>query len=139
GDVVATEIRLVASAAPDVDADVRDHRLRADLYRRVSAWRIDLPPLSARRGDVPVIASRLLDLRCAALDGARRAFTDAALALLAAMTWPNNLAELREVVERVTSDTTDTSIRIEHLLPVLRLDRTSASFKPNGELREARL
>jgi len=139
GEAVATEIRLVAGASPDVDADVRDHRLRSDLYRRVSSARIDLPSLSARRGDVPAIATRLLDRQCASLGQPRRAFTDAALALLAAMTWPNNLAELRGVVERVAAETTDISIRIEHLLPLLRLDRTLASFKPSGDLREARL
>jgi DNA-binding NtrC family response regulator len=139
GQIVATEVRLVASASPEVDADVRDHRLRGDLYRRISAARIDLPSLNARRGDIPAIATRLLDVRSGPDGEPRRTFTDAALALLAALTWPNNLAELRDVVERVASETSDSAIRIEHLLPVLRLDRTSAAFKPSGDLREARL
>ena len=139
GEPVPTGIRLVASASSDVDADVQQHRVRGDLYRRLSAVRIDLPPLSARRGDVPVIASRLLEDRCAARELPRRAFTDAALALLAALTWPGNLAELRDVVDCVAADGSDGLIQIENLLPVLRLDRAPAPFKPAGELREARL
>ena len=57
--------RLIASASPGIDADVHAHRFRGDLYRRLSATRIDLPPLRDRAEDVPVLAQRLLD-DCAA-------------------------------------------------------------------------
>ena len=80
-------------------------------------------------------ASRLLEDRCATRELPRRAFTDAALALLAALTWPGNLAELRDVVDHVAADGSDGLIQIENLLPVLRLDRAPAPFKPAGELR----
>jgi len=88
---------------------------------------------------VPMIASRLLEDRCAARELPQCAFSDAALALLAALTWPGNLAELRDVIDRVAADGSDGLIQIENLLPVLRLDRAPAPFKPAGELREARL
>jgi DNA-binding NtrC family response regulator len=136
---VATAIRLVASASADVEADVQEHRVRSDLYRRLATSRIDLPPFSVRRGDVPAIATRLLEDRCGAMRIPARAFADAALALLAALTWPGNLAELREVVVRAAENGTDGLIEIEHLLPILRLDRAPAPFRPAGELREARL
>src|SRR5207245_3311566 len=126
------------SASADVEADVQEHRFRSDLYRRLSTARIDLPPLSVRRADVPAIASRLLEDRCALLALPSRAFADAALALLAALTWPGNLAELREVIARVADNSSDL-IEIEHLLPVLRLDRAPAPFRPVGDLRDARL
>ena len=61
GEPVATDVRLVASASPAVDADVHAHRLRADLFRRLAAVRIDLPPLRERQEDVPVIAARVLE------------------------------------------------------------------------------
>ena len=128
----------MASAVPGVDADVKQHRFRSDLYRRLSASRIDLPPLRARPDDVPAIANRLLDDCCAAHDVPRRVFTQAALGLLAALSWPGNIAELRSVIERVVSGTREETIQVEQLLPALQLDRAPVPVVPAGTLREAR-
>lgn len=139
GEPVATAMRLVASAAPGIDAEVQQHRLRADLFRRVSVSRIDLPALRERADDVPAIAARVVELYCAAEGLALRTFTQTALALVASVAWPGNLAELREVIERVIAATPEETIQIEHLLPALQLDRSSLPFSPAGTLREARL
>ncbi len=138
GASVTTAIRFMASAVPGVDADVKQHRFRSDLYRRLSASRIDLPPLRARPDDVPAIANRLLDDCCAAHDVPRRVFTQAALGLLAALSWPGNIAELRSVIERVVSGTREETIQVEQLLPALQLDRAPVPVVPAGTLREAR-
>ena len=137
GAPVATAIRLVASASPDIDAEVHAHRFRGDLYRRLSTVRIDLPPLRERPDDVPALALRLLEDRCAA-DGRPRSFTQAALALVGALTWPGNLAELRAAVDRVVADGRDEVIQIEDLLPALQLGRVPKTFVPSGNLRDAR-
>ena len=67
-----------------------------------------------------------------------RVFTAAALALLGAMSWPGNLAELREIVERAAAGSPSDAIPVEALLPTLRFDRAPATFTPEGTLREAR-
>jgi DNA-binding NtrC family response regulator len=139
GEVVPTEVRFVASALPSIDGDVREHRFRADLYRRLAASRIDLPPLRDRLEDVPMLATRLLEDYSSAEGRPPRTFTQAALALLAAHSWPGNLAELRALVERVVAETPDQAIQIEQLLPVLQLDRATTAFVPVGSLRDARL
>ena len=138
GEVVPTDVRFVASAWPSIDDDVREHRFRTDLYRRLAASRIDVPPLRDRLEDVPMLASRLLD-DCSAEGKPPRTFTRAALALLAAYSWPGNMAELRALVERVVADTGDQAIQIEQLLPVLQLERATTAFVPAGSLRDARL
>ena len=138
GAPVATAVRFVASAQPGIDADVHAHRFRGDLYRRLSAVRIDLPPLRDRPDDVPALAVRLLDDACAAAGRPHRTFTQAALALFGALTWPGNLAELRTAVERVVADGLEDVIQIEHILPVLQLHRAHSPFVPSGSLREAR-
>jgi DNA-binding NtrC family response regulator len=135
GQIVATGFRVVAAAPPSIDGDVRESRFRADLYRRLAASRIDLPPLRARPDDIPTLASRLLD----DLGGAARSFAPASLALLSAVKWPGNLAELREVIGEVVHATPADVIQLEHVLPALELERTTASFVPSGTLRDARL
>ena len=137
GAPVATAIRLVASAPPEIDAEVHAHRFRGDLFRRLSTLRIDLPPLRDRPDDVPALAVRLLEDRCA-VDGRSRSFTQAALALVGALTWPGNLAELRDALDRVVADGRDDIIQIEHLLPALQLHRVPKTFVPSGSLRDAR-
>jgi DNA-binding NtrC family response regulator len=139
GAPVATALRFVASAPPGIDADVNAHRFRGDLYRRLSVVRIDLPPLRDRPDDVPALAVRLLDDTCAAEGRPARTFTQAALALFGALTWPGNLAELRTAVERAVAAAVEDVIQIEHILPALQLHRAHAPFVPSGNLREARL
>lgn len=139
GATVETAFRLVAGAAPGIDAEVDARRFRLDLFRRLATVRIDLPPLRERQEDVPALSVRLLEDICAAHARAPRTFTQAALALLGALTWPGNLHELRDAIEHVVRDTEDQVIQIEHLLPALRLQRTHGSFAPTGNLREARL
>jgi DNA-binding NtrC family response regulator len=139
GEPAAIALRLMASAPPGIDADVRENRFRADLYRRLAASRIDLPPLGDRAEDVPAIAVGLLEELCGERSLPARSFTPTALALLAALTWPGNLAELHGVIERVVADARQDVIEIEDLLPALHLDRAPAPFAPAGSLREARL
>jgi two-component system, NtrC family, nitrogen regulation response regulator NtrX len=138
GEPVPTAMRLIVSAPPGIDADVREHRFRSDVYRRVSTLRVDLPPLSERPEDVPDLAIRVLEDLSTVSGGRPRMFTQAALALLRAMSWPGNLAELRETVHRAASATEQDPIQIEHVLPTLRLDRAPHVFAPEGTLRDAR-
>jgi DNA-binding NtrC family response regulator len=138
GAPVATALRIVASAQPGIDADVHAHRFRADLFRRLSAARIDVPALRDRADDVPALAVRLMEEACAACGRPPRTFTQAALALFGALTWPGNLAELRTAIERVAAHGVEDVIQIEQVLPVLQLHRAPAPFVLAGNLREAR-
>jgi DNA-binding NtrC family response regulator len=129
----------MASAPPGVETEVHAHRFRADLYRRLSTLRIDLPSLRDRPEDVPALAVRLLDQACAARGLSPRTLTQAATALLAALAWPGNLAELQRAIERALTEAEEEVIHVEHLLPALQLQRAPAAFRPAGNLREARL
>ncbi len=136
--VVPVDLRVIASAPPTLDLDVREQRFRPDLYRRLAASRIDLPTLRDRPEDVPALARLLLSDTCAARGLSPRSFTQAALALLGALTWPGNAGELQAVIESVAAGSTDAAIQVEQLLPALRLDRAAPAFVPGGTLRDAR-
>jgi two-component system nitrogen regulation response regulator NtrX len=136
---IETAFRLVASATPAVDADVEARRFRADLHRRLSAVRVDVPTLRERSEDIPVLAERVLHDVCDSRGIPRRSFTQAALALIGAWSWPGNLQELTGVIDRVVGETHEAVIPIEHVLPALRMQRGAETFEPSGSLREARL
>ena len=139
GVPVATAWRVIASAPPTIDADVRAHRFRDDLFRRLSAVRIDMPSLRERPEDLPAIAVRLLEDLCAARALSTVTFTQAALSLVSSLTWPGNIAELRDALERIVDANGDGVIQIEHVLPALNLQRARPPFVPAASLREARL
>jgi DNA-binding NtrC family response regulator len=79
-----------------------------------------------------------MEQACATAGRPPRTFTQAALALFGALTWPGNLAELRTAVERIALHGVEDVIQVEHMLPVLQLHRAPAPFVPSGNLREAR-
>jgi len=139
GERVAFEVRVIASAPPGIDDDLHEHRFRPELYRRLSAARIDLPPLRERADDVGCLAERILAETCASKGVPARRFTEAALALLAALNWPGNLAELRGVVARVAGACAEPVIQIERVVPALQLKNHPSPFAPLGKLRDARL
>jgi DNA-binding NtrC family response regulator len=135
---VRVACRLIATASPTIDADAEARRFRADLFRRLSSHRIDLPPLRDRREDVPDLAMSILGQLCIDRQTRTVSFTQAALALLSALPWPGNLAELRAVIRRTVDGTSDGVVQVEHLLPSLQLNCAPAPFVPSGNLREAR-
>lgn len=139
GAPVEMSCRLIASATTAIDADAQARRFRADLFRRLSSSRIDLPPLRERGEDLPELATSILEELSEVRQLGPRTFTQAALALLSALPWPGNLAELHDVIERVVRDSSGEVVQIEQLLPALQLARTPAPFVPAGSLREARL
>jgi DNA-binding NtrC family response regulator len=138
GEIVATDFRLMASAPESIDCDVRENRFRADLYRRLAASRIDMPPLRTRLEDVPALAARLLEDLSGDDLTAARSFAPASLALLSAVNWPGNLAELRGVIGDLVRNTAGDVIQLEQVLPALHLQRSLPSFVPSGTLRDAR-
>src|SRR5262245_8076262 len=139
GEIVSTDFRLMASAPVSIDSDVRENRFRADLYRRLAVSRIDVPPLRSRLEDVPALASCLLEDLAAEGSSTARSFAPASLALLSAVNWPGNLAELRTVIADLARKTANEVIQLEHVLPALQLQRSTSSFIPSGTLRDARL
>jgi DNA-binding NtrC family response regulator len=94
------DVRVIAASnRPLVDL-VRDGRLREDLYYRLSVFPITIPPLRARKGDIPGLARRFL-ARCAAEEGRRvRAIAPAAMDLLAGYDWPGNVRQLENTIFR---------------------------------------
>jgi two-component system nitrogen regulation response regulator NtrX len=113
---------------------VAEGRFRPDLFRRLSPARLDVPPLADRPEDIPTLVVRLmLDV---SPDATARPFTEAALGLLAALPWPGNLAELRDVVHRLAALPAG-PVKVEDVLAQIRV----AGPRPApelGSLREAR-
>jgi two-component system nitrogen regulation response regulator GlnG len=115
GQARRTDFRVVAATNRPLDALRATGEFRADLYYRLSVFRIALPPLRERQGDVPLLARHFL--RRADRPGQERRLSDAALAELVRRRWVGNVRELRNVVERAAIATRGDEIHVEHLPP----------------------
>ena len=98
------ELRLVAASAEDLAIRVCDGRFRSDLFEAIDLLRIDVPPLRARRGDMPAVAVALLaELGAGAAEPALQ-LSAGALAALARRDFPGNQRELLAVFERLVEE-----------------------------------
>jgi transcriptional regulator with PAS, ATPase and Fis domain len=94
------DIWLIAATHQDLAVLVEEKKFRSDLYFRISTILLRLPPLRERTGDIPVLAERLLRSTAVELDRDEIAISPAALRRLQAHSWPGNIRELRNVLER---------------------------------------
>ncbi|MCB9729527.1 MAG: sigma-54-dependent Fis family transcriptional regulator [Deltaproteobacteria bacterium] len=98
---IAVDVRVVAATNQDLPERIADGAFREDLYYRLAVVPIRVPPLRARREDIPLLAETFVAR--ASTDnatGARRLTADA-LEALAAFDWPGNVRELRNACERL--------------------------------------
>lgn len=107
------DFRLVAATHKPLQQMVADGSFRQDLYYRIAAFPIYLPPLRERAGDIPLLVDSFLQR------GGKAAATvviqPAAMARLHAHNWPGNIRELRNVLERARLFADDGVVRPEHL------------------------
>ena len=100
---VAIDVRVLAATNRNVEEDVRTGRFRQDLYYRLNVIRIEVPPLRGRPEDVRPLAEHFL-LRCAAeMNKDVRVFAADAVRALEAYTFPGNVRELENIVERAVA------------------------------------
>ena len=112
----ALGVRVIAGCTPTIESEVEQGGFRADLYRRLSTMRLDVPPLRLRPEDIPAIARLVMERIALARGCAARGFTKAALALLSALPWPRNIEELAGVLGRLPAGAPSAPVRVEDLL-----------------------
>jgi len=110
------DVRLVTATHVDLEQAVQAGRFRADLYYRLSAFPIHIPPLRERRSDIPLFVQCFTDKHCAANQKRVRGLSDRALQALQEHAWPGNVRELENMVERgVLLAPPGGDIEVEHL------------------------
>lgn len=94
-ETVKCDIRIVAATNRDLAAYVREGKFRQDLYYRLNVIDIQLPPLAARAGDVPLLVDRYLK------EFGGKSVAPDAMRILESYAWPGNVRELRNAVEKM--------------------------------------
>jgi len=94
------DARVIAATRHDVQGALRDGRLREDLYYRLNAVPIELPPLRERTDDIPHLVRHFVQKFARDYDVAVREVTSEAMAMLTHHDWPGNVRELENAIRR---------------------------------------
>jgi transcriptional regulator with PAS, ATPase and Fis domain len=115
-DEVEINCRIVTAANPSLHDAVTRLEFREDLYYRLNVFRIALPPLRDRTGDVSLLARHFLAELAEQQGLAPKVLDASATAALEAHNWPGNIRELKNVIEHAAILSDDSVIRAEHLM-----------------------
>jgi two-component system, NtrC family, response regulator HydG len=102
GDVRTRKVsvRLIAATNVNLQTAVKEGRFRADLYYRLSAYPIEIPPLRDRKTDIPLLVHAFVKKYASLYSKRISEVTDKAMRMLVEYEWPGNIRELENVVER---------------------------------------
>ncbi|MBL7115064.1 MAG: sigma-54-dependent Fis family transcriptional regulator [Kiritimatiellae bacterium] len=97
---IPIDVRIIAATNRHIREEVEEKRFRKDLYYRLGVVSIDVPPLRERRGDIPALASSILEGLSSRIGRSVGSIETAALEALSNYSWPGNVRELINVMER---------------------------------------
>ncbi|MDR6536136.1 sigma 54-interacting transcriptional regulator [Variovorax soli] len=98
---IAVDVRIISATHRDLDAAMEAGQFREDLYYRLNVVTLHLPPLSARREDIPLLANHFLHRLSSKYGKRLSGFAPEALKALTTAPWPGNVRQLFNVVEQV--------------------------------------
>ncbi|SHG24860.1 sigma-54-dependent transcriptional regulator [Cognatishimia maritima] len=100
-DAQKVDLRVISSTSKDLALEIAAERFRQELYHRLNVVPIDVPSLEDRREDIPTLAEHFI----AELNDTQglplRKLSDEAIALMQTMSWPGNVRQLKNLIERV--------------------------------------
>ena len=109
------DVRVVSATNADLQASVADGTFRQDLYFRLAAFPVVVPPLRQRPEDIPLLVDHFLTLLAGEMGFQPTAPDLAALAQLKSYPFPGNIRELKNIVERALLESAGGEIGVEHL------------------------
>jgi len=116
---IAVDVRVLVATHRNLETLVREGKFRQDLFHRVYVFPITLPPLRDRREDIPALVNHFARQICAQNNWKPIAFTADAIQSLSGYSWPGNIRELRNVVERLMLLATEGEVTADTVLAAL--------------------
>jgi DNA-binding NtrC family response regulator len=137
-ETLAVDVRVVAATTRDLVAACESSAFRPDLYDRLNVLPLSIPPLRARREDVPLLARHFLELAASANDRRDMRLEDDAIAVLAGYSWPGNVREVKNVIERLVILAPDDVVHaddVRNCLPGGSATKTAGLYRPGVPFR----
>ncbi len=112
---VDIDVRIVACTNRDLKHEVQNGRFREDLYYRLNAITINLPPLRKRKDDIPILIKHFLKKYCENFKLGHKEISDEVVQKFIEYPWPGNVRELENTIKRLLLLVPDNVINLEHI------------------------
>lgn len=136
---ISTDVRLIAASNEDLVNAVHRGSFRQDLYYRLDVFRVVMPPLRERQGDIPLLINEFLSRYNQAFQKNIVGIAPEFLSRLESYGWPGNVRELKNVIQRAVLVATGETLLPKHLPPRFRPDapeRPKVTFEVGATLDE---
>lgn len=114
-DFIKVNVRIIAATNKDLRKEVEQGKFREDLFYRLNVVEIQLPSLSERREDIPVLANHFLDIYKKQMSKAIQGFSNEAMNAFLQYQWKGEVRELENVVERAVIFCDGDFVQMDHL------------------------
>ena len=98
---ITVDVRVIAATNKDLKKEIEKGSFREDLYHRLAVILIDVPTLSSRKEDIPLLVNHFLEIICKEQGIESKSFSKESITLLEDYNWSGNIRELRNVIERL--------------------------------------
>lgn len=133
---IKTNARIVTTTNRNLEELVKVGQFREDLYHRINAFPITLPPLRKRKEDIPLLVDYFLDSFQKEIGKPVPGISEAAMELLGNYHWPGNIRELKNCIERAIIVSNKELIRPDHLTLRRKVERSeNRHFDDDNKIR----
>ena len=126
---IKVNVRLVAASNRDLGKMVAEKQFRADLYYRLKVFPIESPPLRRRISDIPILVRHFVSMHSRRLGKTIETIPDAAMEILKRWSWPGNIRELENFLERAVILTRGSALYIPAAELEFEAEETSQSIE----------
>ncbi len=132
-NTIHTDIRLIAATSKDLEKEVAASRFRSDLWYRLNIFPIFVPPLRERLEDIPLLVEHFIRKYQKWTGKKFRTIPSEAISALQSYSWPGNIRELSNVIERAVITSHDGNLRFEIPAPHKNSTANGNNFRQDIE------
>ena len=131
---IPVDIRILAATNKDLKKEVERGTFRQDLYYRLDVITLEVPPLSERKDDIPLLSQHFLEKFSEAQGKQVEKISNEVIDILINYAFPGNVRELENIIERAVTLASGSTVGMSHLPADLREQRFDIQRRPKSEL-----
>ncbi|MFP4532557.1 MAG: sigma-54-dependent transcriptional regulator [Desulfobacterales bacterium] len=126
------DVRIICATNQDLESLMESGKFRQDLFYRLETFSIRVPPLRERKDDIPLLAAHFLNRYCLQMGKEIQGLTSDAVEQLSSYSFPGNVRELQNVIERAVTFCHGSQLGVEHLPTRIRQCVNAACEMPGA-------
>jgi DNA-binding NtrC family response regulator len=137
---IPIDVRVIAATNQDLKKRIEEGKFREDLYYRLNVISFEMPPLRKRVEDIPLLVQHFLQKYCQQMGKKMKRLAPEVMGIFEVYTWPGNIRELENVIERIVAiedrETITSACLPPEMVGMARKDEKRVELEPNFNLND---